>query len=136
MRKFVWIGILSLITGFQVKAIDKEKGGATNDSLVVYRAENDSLKAQLVTAEILESKPEKYPNKRVERALDDEKTPVHPRDLPSAIKETLSGNEFKDWKTTSASLVKTVKGKSYYEIALLKENDARIAKFKGNGKVL
>lgn len=141
MRKFVWIGIgvLSLVAGFQVKAIEKgQVDGLTSDSLIVYQAEDDSLRAQLVAEEVLnlKSKPEKYSNKRVEQALDDEKTPVHPRDLPSAIKETLSGDEFKDWKTASVSLVKPVRGQSYYEIALLKENTAKIAKFKGNGKVL
>jgi len=141
MRKFVWIAVFvsSLITGLEVRAVSNKENQAnntSNDSLIVYQAENDSLKAELIEAGALKMKAKSNSFKRMETAWDDEKTPVHPRDLPNAIKETLSGDQFKDWKTTSVSFVKTTKGKSYYEIALLKENDAKIAKFKGNGKVL
>ncbi|QNL51203.1 hypothetical protein H8S90_06365 [Olivibacter sp. SDN3] len=118
--------------------IDRETAViTTNDSLIVYQAENDSLKAQLISADSLKNKKEVgYVLKRMETAYDDEKTPVHPKDLPNAIKSTLSSEDFKDWKTASANFVKPYKGKSYYEIALLKDDDTRIARFKGNGKVL
>ncbi|GAA4782479.1 hypothetical protein GCM10023231_07680 [Olivibacter ginsenosidimutans] len=140
MKKFVLIAaVLSLtVSGFNVKAGIKDEGqksSTAKDSLIVYEASNDSLKAALVSTN--EIKPKACVNfKRMESAFDDEKTPVHPRDLPSAIKETLSGDKFRGWKTTSVSFVKPVKGKSYYEIALLKDNDSQIAKFKDNGKVL
>jgi len=140
MKKFVLIAsVLSfLFTGLRAGVVDNgnhQSNSISKDSLVVYEASNDSLKAELVLVKELKS-TSKANFKRMESAFDDEKTPVHPRDLPSAIKETLSGNEFKGWKTASANFVKPLKGKSYYEIALLKDNDSKIAKFKDNGKVL
>lgn len=108
------------------------------DSLIVYQAKEDSLKAELIDADSLNIKKEEVAisSKRMESALDDEKTPVHPTDLPTAIKSTLSDGEFKEWKTTAVNFVKPKKGNSYYEIALLRDSNMRIAKFNGNGKVL
>ncbi|WP_157278507.1 hypothetical protein [Olivibacter sitiensis] len=65
-----------------------------------------------------------------------EKTAVNPKDLPAPIKETLSGEKFKEWKTTAATFVKPTKGHAYYEIALLKDENKTLAKMKSNGKVL
>lgn len=140
MKKFVLIAsVLSFsFAGLSASAVEGEgyqNSSTSKDSLIVYQASNDSLKTELLP--IKELKPGAKVNfKRMESAFDDEKTPVHPRDLPNAIKETLSGGEFKGWKTASANFVKPLKGKSYYEIALLKDNDSRVAKFKDNGKVL
>ena len=135
MRKFVLaIGVLSfMMSSVQAeRATDKNKDfPKANDSLVLYKVSKDSLEVELV-----KDLKSKVSFKRMENAFDAEKTPVHPKDLPSAIKETLNRNRFKDWKTTSANFVKPLKGKSYYEIALLRGTDYQIAKFKDNGKVL
>jgi len=135
MRKFVLaIGVLSfMVSSVHAERITNKNKDLpkANDSLVLYKASKDSLEVELIGAP-----KSKVAFKRMENAFDAEKTPVHPTDLPSAIKEALNGNRFKGWKTTSVNFVKPIKGKSYYEIALLKGADYQIAKFKDNGKVL
>ncbi|MGV8877447.1 MAG: hypothetical protein ACOH2A_00315 [Sphingobacteriaceae bacterium] len=56
------------------------------------------------------------PTITINYSIQDTKTPVKLEELPEAVKNVLSGEEFKEWTPTEAFLVKTDKGVEYYQI--------------------
>ena len=60
------------------------------------------------------------------------KTPVKPEELPKAVKDVLAGDEYKGWTVSSASWIKGTS--EYYEIALTKATESKVAKLDKEGK--
>jgi hypothetical protein len=64
----------------------------------------------------------------------EKRTPVIPTDLPEAVKQSLSADEYKGWSPSSAFLV-AKQDNEYYEVKLTKEgSEANKVKFSKDGK--
>lgn len=75
-------------------------------------------------------------NKHVIVAFQDEKKPVKAEELPDAVKGTLAGDEYKEWKVEKAFQVKPATGAEYYELELKKGEEAKTVKLDKDGKVV
>ncbi|MEO6284530.1 MAG: hypothetical protein ABIN80_07915 [Dyadobacter sp.] len=62
------------------------------------------------------------------------KVSVRPEDLPEAVKTTLAGNMYADWKITSAYLVTRDDNSQYYEINIKKEAETAVVNLDKYGK--
>jgi hypothetical protein len=62
------------------------------------------------------------------------KVSVRPEDLPEAVKTTLAGNMYADWKITSAYLVTREDNSQYYEINIKKEAETAVVNLDKYGK--
>jgi hypothetical protein len=64
----------------------------------------------------------------------EKRTPVIPTELPDAVKQSLSADEYKGWTPSSAFLV-AKQDNEYYEVKLTKEgSEANKVKFSKDGK--
>lgn len=62
------------------------------------------------------------------------KVSVRPEDLPEAVKTTMAGNMYADWKITSAYLVTREDNSQYYEINIKKEAETAVVNLDKYGK--
>lgn len=66
------------------------------------------------------------------------RTLMQPQDLPDAVKNTLGGEEFVDWKITTAYFVEPEEMVAFYEVSLQREGeeDIRVVKLNANGEII
>jgi len=70
----------------------------------------------------------------VQQDSTEKRTPVMPSDLPAAVQQVFTGDDYKGWTPSSAFLVNN-KDKEYYEVKLTKEGgEANIVKLDKDGK--
>jgi hypothetical protein len=62
------------------------------------------------------------------------KVAVRPEDLPESIKSTLSGDDYAEWKVTSAYLVTKENNSQYYEVNLKKGEETTTINFDKYGR--
>jgi hypothetical protein len=62
------------------------------------------------------------------------KVSVRPEDMPEAVKTTMAGNMYADWKITSAYLVTRDDNSQYYEINIKKEAETAVVNLDKYGK--
>ncbi|MCF2486546.1 hypothetical protein [Dyadobacter sp. CY347] len=63
-----------------------------------------------------------------------DKVAVRPDDLPEAVKNTLSGDAYADWKVTSAFLVTKEDNSQYFEINARKGEESTVVNLDKYGK--
>ncbi|WP_439559735.1 hypothetical protein [Dyadobacter sp.] len=68
------------------------------------------------------------------RTVDQNKVAVRPEDLPEAVKTTLSGDGYADWKVASAYLITRENNAQYYEINLKKGDETTIVSLDKYGR--
>jgi len=67
---------------------------------------------------------------------EDERQAVKAEELPEAIKKTLTGEEYKGYTISEATLVKTADATSHYEVSLAKDKETKLVKIDKDGKIL
>lgn len=73
-------------------------------------------------------------NCATEIRMDDEKVQLKMDELPEAIKQALSADEYAEWKPETIHKVKTETGSEWYEVEFRKEEQKTIVKFDKEGK--
>lgn len=66
-------------------------------------------------------------------AVDDNRKPIKPEDLPQAVKTTLQGQEYRDWSVSAAFHVKKDNAE-YYEVELTRAMETKTVKLDKEGK--
>ncbi|KQS24909.1 hypothetical protein ASG33_24240 [Dyadobacter sp. Leaf189] len=67
-------------------------------------------------------------------SVEQSKVAVRPEDLPEAVKTTLTGDGYADWKVASAYLITRENNAQYYEINLKKGEETTIVSLDKYGR--
>lgn len=68
--------------------------------------------------------------------VQDDRSPIKLEELPDAVKETLSSEEFAEWTPTEAFVITKKEGPKYYEVSLKKGEEVKVVNFSEDGKVI